>query len=103
MTSRATNDYSHRECLAYLVNRFLNPIEKKFFEQYGDEIDQDTWALSELIQWVWRSRIRNELSIRIYIPSSRMRGLLNQYLNSDVFEEAPKEAIITEPPSDWHL
>lgn len=78
MTSRATNLYKEKHHLAYLVNRFMNPIEKKFFEQYGVKIDEDAWALSELIQWVWRSRIRNGHSITIYIPSKRMRDLFIQ-------------------------
>ncbi|SFD02247.1 hypothetical protein SAMN05443252_11414 [Bacillus sp. OV322] len=103
MTERATNKYKEKYCLAYLVNRYLNPIQKRFFEQYGVKIDQNTWALSELIQWMWRSRIREGLSIKIYIPSRRMRDLLNLYLNSETFEEAPQNAITNEPPSDWHL
>ncbi|MEC0089887.1 DEAD/DEAH box helicase family protein [Paenibacillus macquariensis] len=103
MTTRATNIYKDRSHLAYLINRFMNPIEKKFFEQYGVKVDQDAWALSELIQWVWRSRIRDDQPIHIYIPSSRMRGLLKQYLTSEAFEEAPLNAITDEAPSDWHL
>lgn len=103
MKERATNQYKEKYCLVYLVNRYLNPIEKKFFEQYGVEIDQDAWALSELIQWVWRSRIRDGLPIKLYIPSKRMRDLFLAYLKSEVFEEAPEKAITNEPPSDWHL
>ncbi|MFI8712833.1 hypothetical protein [Brevibacillus brevis] len=103
MTTRATNLYREKYHLSYLINRFMNPIEKKFFEQYGVTVDQDAWALSELIQWVWRSRIRDGKPIEIYIPSSRMRGLLKKYLSSDFFEEPPENAIVDEPPSDWHL
>ncbi|MED1801995.1 DEAD/DEAH box helicase family protein [Brevibacillus porteri] len=105
MTSRATNEYENKIHLAYLINRFMNPIEKKFFEQYGVSVDQEAWALSELIQWVWRSRIRKTIPehIDLYIPSSRMRGLLEKYLSSDFFETAPENTVIDEPPSDWHL
>ena len=103
MTSRATNDYKEKSCMAYLVNRFINPITKQFFEQYGVKIDQETWAVAELIQWIWRSRIRDGLPIRIYIPSMRMRNLFNIYLTSEKYEEAPANAIIDEPPSDWNL
>lgn len=103
MTSRATNEFKNKHILAYLVNRFLNPIQKKFFEQYDVKIDQNTWALSELIQWVWRSRIRDGNEIKIYLPSKRMKDLFVAYLNSDKFEEAPTEAIVDEPPSDWYL
>ncbi|WP_227938417.1 hypothetical protein [Alkalihalobacillus deserti] len=77
MTTRATNEYNDRFNLAYLVNRFMNPIEKKFFEQYGIKVEEDRWALSELIQWVWRSRIREGQPIQKnaqpfdYIPKQR--------------------------------
>ncbi|MGF9906129.1 hypothetical protein [Brevibacillus porteri] len=103
MTSRATNLYKEKFHLAYLVNRYMNPIEKKFFEQYGVKVDEDAWALSELIQWVWRSRIREGQSITIYIPSKRMRDLFIRYLTSDDFETPPENAIVDEPPSDWHI
>ncbi|MBE1446087.1 DEAD/DEAH box helicase family protein [Paenibacillus sp. OAS669] len=103
MTSRATNLYKERYHLAYIINRFMNPIEKKFFEQYNVKVDQDAWALSELIQWVWRSRIREGQSINIYIPSKRMRDLFQHYLTSYDFEEPPANAIIDESPNDWHI
>ncbi|MFD2334377.1 hypothetical protein ACFSR7_34470 [Cohnella sp. GCM10020058] len=103
MTTRATNDYSQKYHLAYIINRFMNPIEKKFFEQYGVEVDQEAWALSELIQWVWRSRIRNRESITIYIPSIRMRGLFERYLTTDSFEAFTDTATIDQPASDWHV
>lgn len=83
MTARATNDYDEKHHLAYLVNRFMNPIQMRFFEQYGVAINQEVWALSEMIQWIWRSRIRKGESINIYIPSSRMRGLIKHFLESE--------------------
>jgi hypothetical protein len=103
VTSRATNVYKEKYNLAYLANRFIRPIEAGFFAQNGITVDTDTWALAELIQWIWRSRIREGKPINIYIPSSRMRGLLKRYLSSEDFEEAPVTAIENEPPSDWHL
>lgn len=81
----------------------MNPIEKKFFEQYGIKVDQDAWALSEMIQWIWRSRIRTDQPISVYIPSKRMRDLLQQYLTTDAFEKNPENAIINELSTDWNL
>jgi hypothetical protein len=46
----------------------------------GVNIDEETWALSELIQWLFRSAIREENEINIYIPSKRMRSLLQEWL-----------------------
>ncbi|WP_336779825.1 hypothetical protein [Paenibacillus illinoisensis] len=103
VTSRATNEYREKFNLVYLANRFMRPIETGFFRQNGITVDADAWALSELIQWIWRSRIREGKPINIYIPSSRMRGLLERYLTSEDFEEAPLNAIIDQSPDDWHL
>ncbi|MEC0167495.1 DEAD/DEAH box helicase family protein [Paenibacillus graminis] len=73
---RGTNDYQHAHALAYGFNRFANPEEKLFFGKYGIELDQDALAVSDLLQWIWRSRIRNGQPIKLYLPSSRMRSLL---------------------------
>lgn len=78
---RATNDYCDRYNLAYCLNVFSHPFIKQFFNSKGVNIQQDLYALSELIQWLWRSRIRKYEPINIYIPSKRMRNLLTKWLN----------------------
>lgn len=40
------------------------------------------YALSILIQWVFRSAIRNGKKIKIYIPSERMRYLLKEWIQN---------------------
>ena len=82
--ARATNDYRQKESLAYTVNRFMRPHKAKFYKSKGVEIAVDQWALSELLQWIWRSRIREGQPINLYIPSSRMRELLKKYLSSQI-------------------
>lgn len=77
---RATNDYVDRYNLAYCVNIFNQPFIDNFFSSKGIDINQDKYALSELIQWLWRSRIRKYEPINLYIPSIRMRGLLQNWL-----------------------
>ncbi len=42
------------------------------------------YALSELIQWIWRGQIRTGKPINLYIPSKRMRTILQVYLDSDL-------------------
>ncbi|PET44463.1 hypothetical protein CN514_21815 [Bacillus sp. AFS001701] len=81
LTARATNDYIDKEVCIYLANRFMNPFEKQFFQSHEIKVDEDFWALSELIQWLFRSRVRRGEKIELYIPSSRMRKLLEGYLN----------------------
>lgn len=78
--TRATNDYVNKHSMAYCANIFLNPMIEHFFNQHNVKIDENTYALSELIQWVWRGRIRKGESISIYIPAKRMRNLLIEWL-----------------------
>jgi len=77
---RATNEYGDRHYLVYCLNVFLNPIVSQFFINKGVKIDEEGYALSEMLQWIWRSAIRNGEEIYIYVPSSRMRRLLEEYL-----------------------
>lgn len=80
--ARATNEFKNKKNLAYLCNRYYNPIIKNFFTNKGVNINEDDWALSELIQWLFRSQIRENKEINIYIPSIRMRELLIQWMDS---------------------
>ena len=78
--ARATNDYKNKTNCAYLINRYYNPMINRFFKDKEVKIEEDIWALSELIQWLFRSAIREEKEINLYIPSSRMRNLLIDWL-----------------------
>jgi hypothetical protein len=78
--ARATNNYADKTVLAYLINRYVNPFYDDFFAYKNITIDQDKYALSEMMQWIWRSGIRNGVPIELYIPSERMRLILKDYL-----------------------
>lgn len=80
--ARATNAYRDREYLVYAVNIYMNASEKLFYRNHGIEIDEDVYALSIMVQWIWRSAIRDGDEIYIYIPSRRMRTLLINWVNS---------------------
>jgi hypothetical protein len=77
--SRATNVYADKSALAYLVNIYPSPVITNYLSD-GESFDAEAYALSQLLQWIWRSRIRRGESIRLYIPSSRMRRLLQNWL-----------------------
>lgn len=79
--TKATNKYGHVHNLAYLMNLYAQPFIVHASNKKGYPIDQDMYALSEMVQWIWRSAIRNGEEINIYIPSSRMRQLLIDWLN----------------------
>ena len=80
---RATNEYIDRDCVAYLMNRYMNPVIKNFFTQNGVCIDEDKYALSEMLQFIWRTAIRKDKPINVYVPSSRMRRLLKTWINEN--------------------
>lgn len=80
--TRATNEYINKHYVAYLINCYLNPYEVKFFSARNITINQDLYALSELIQFIYRSAVRNGEDIYVYIPSNRMRGLLQNYIGN---------------------
>jgi hypothetical protein len=83
LNTRATNLYKDRTNLAYLLNRFPNTIIDNFLKTKDININKDYYALSECLQWVWRSAIRDNKEINLYIPSKRMRKLLIQWLNDE--------------------
>jgi hypothetical protein len=78
---KGVNDYAHKKNLAYLVNLFPEPEIKNFFHQYGATLDADNYALSCMIQWIWRSQIRNGKPITLYLPSERMRSLFYKWIS----------------------
>lgn len=80
---RATNDYRNRYALAYMCNLYINPFQQKFFASYGVTVDNDGLALSTLLQWLFRSAIRDGKEVYIYLPSKRMRELLYKYLKGE--------------------
>lgn len=82
LNTKATNDYAHKQSLAYLCNLFPHPLIKGYFTDQGISFHDDLYALSEMIQWIWRSQIRNYEPITLYIPSQRMRRLLKDWLAS---------------------
>lgn len=88
--ARATNAYRRRWALAYCCNMYMHPMIRRFFTDYNEERhrrglaeiipDDRKFALSCLIQWMCRSRVRDGLPISIYIPSKRMRDLLLEWM-----------------------
>lgn len=90
--ARATNKYAGCYNLAYCVNIYLHPAISQFFYQKGIKVDEDLYGLSEMIQWIWRSRIRNGEKINIYIPSIRMRTLLKAWLDMSLEYQNEKAA-----------
>ena len=79
----AANVHDKRKYFAYLVNIYENPIVVNWFKAHGINVNEEIYALSQSVQWIWRSAVRKGNEIHLYIPSSRMRGLLTAFLNGN--------------------
>jgi hypothetical protein len=76
---KGTNSYRHCTHGIYLNDLYLHPSISQF---YGtDDAFCDGWALSELIQWLYRTALRDNRPVTVIMPAKRMRGLLQRYLN----------------------
>ena len=86
--ARATNDYASKSVALHAYNRYVNLVVKSYLQDYGLELDaipdDDQFALSEMIQWIWRTRIRENRSIDLYILPKRMESLFKQWLYTPV-------------------
>lgn len=87
LNERATNKYADRTLLVYVANRYLPPHINALLGTKNLKFNEDLWATNELIQWIYRSAIRNNEPITVYIPSYRMRTLLKNWLNAIDLEE----------------
>mgnify|MGYP000912380834 CR=1 FL=1 len=82
---RATNEYRTRKYVAYCINLRMRPVLKNnYFVANGINVNEDLWALSEMLQFLWRSAIREGQKINLYVPSKRMRELLDQFLDNSL-------------------
>lgn len=79
LNARSTNKYKDKTVLIYLYNKYINPVYEDLFNAIGghigvrSQLDEELYALSELVQWIFRSAIREKKDIYLYLPSYRMR------------------------------
>lgn len=81
LNAKATNEYRNRSVLAYCVNLFIPTPIRMFYRLYGIELDNDAYALSTMVQWIWRSAIRDGKEVYLYLPSRRMREILETWID----------------------
>ena len=89
--TRATNEYSDKKMVAHCYNRYpLQPI-KVYLSSCGFPIDEEKYAVSSLLQFVWRSQIRNEKHIVLLIPNHRMFKLFCLWLDEKPLKEVKEK------------
>lgn len=82
-TTRATNQYKNIENMAFMMNLYMNPNESNYFMCQNIVVNEDLLAISDMLQWIFRSAIRDNKPINIYIPSKRMRELFLRWMNNE--------------------
>lgn len=81
-TTRGTNDYKEIGHAIYLYDQYLNPAVKQWLGATNQQ--QDQYALSELLQWLYRTRLREGQTCTVYMGSNRMKSLLDKWMAGDL-------------------
>lgn len=79
--TKATNMWSHKSIAVHAYNRYVNTAIKAYLQDYGTPPDDDMFALSEMVQWIFRTCIRNDEPLQLCILNNRMKGLLLDWLD----------------------
>ena len=85
-STKATNLYADKWCLIHCYNRYPQTPVEAYINDYGNDIGvrlkSEVFALSELLQWVWRSCIRKGEPIVLAIGSARMCRIFKNWLEN---------------------
>jgi hypothetical protein len=83
-STKGTNNYRHCDTALHIFDLNLNPSVAKFLEVSPEM--QNEWRKSELIQWAYRTSIRNEVSggVKILFASKVMMDLFLEWMNEDL-------------------
>lgn len=79
--TKATNTWSHKTVALHAYNRYVNTAIKAYLQDYGNPPNDDKFALSEMVQWIWRTCIRNDQPLKLCIMSARMKKLFTEWLD----------------------
>jgi len=83
--TKAVNTYRGCSKLAYVYNPSMMPEQYKYLFNRGEDFapSHNRHSLSEMLQWIYRSRVRQNEPITLYVPSSRMRGFLEDWMKGE--------------------
>lgn len=82
--TKAVNDFNSATLVGYLIDRYMNPILVNFFKSQSIRVDEELFALSEMIQFIWRANVRckgSSNTVHVFIPSERMKMIFIDWRN----------------------
>lgn len=80
--TRGTNQYRHCSHVAYFWQQNPNSNVARFLG-CDDRVHTEAYAVAEMIQFIWRSRIRDGKPITVYMPCPKMRRLWSRWLDGE--------------------
>ena len=82
MNARGSNKWADRDFVIHMVDHYPDPYLDKYLNKRSNgSFNQDVFALSILIQYIYRSAIREGKPIKVLICSDRMRSLFQKWLS----------------------
>ena len=80
--ARASNEYASKTVMVHAFDRHPNVAVCNYLRAMEVSFSKERFAVNELVQWLWRSAIRNGEPIHVAILSKRMRELFLAWLDS---------------------
>lgn len=80
---RATNAYRHKKVMIHCYDRYPHISVSSYLQDFGVGVDNQVFALSELLQWTWRGCIRKGEPMTVAIGSKRMYHIFKEWLEED--------------------
>jgi hypothetical protein len=83
-STKGTNAYRNCTHAVHMFDLNLNPSVKKFLDVSKE--DEDLWKQSEMIQWLYRTDLRNQDSdkeVHLHVTSKPMQELVENWLSDD--------------------
>ena len=81
-TTRGANNYSHFSHAIYLYEQNANPVLLQWLNANTKPV-RDAYALTGMVQWLWRTRSRRGEAVDVYMPSKKMRMIVERWLSAD--------------------
>ena len=79
--TRATNNFAHKTVMIHCYNRYPLQDIASYLEDYNCKLDDDVFALSELLQWAFRGCARKNQKMTLCLGSNRMYFLFQNWIN----------------------
>lgn len=81
--AKATNDFSDKTVLIYLLGKSPHTMIYNFCFQKGYSLDKELYAVASMVQWIFRGSVRKQEKMYLIMPSKNMRNLYKKWLETD--------------------